>query len=881
MKTMRLSVFNGTCDLCTSNTGNLSIASWGATCPACAAQWNNYSSSCAGGTNKPCFNFNIVANGALPNSLAGLMTVATGSSSGDVYDFLSAYTSTISTCSDMVDYVINYAFTTNNDPLYGTAGVPDCPVYGGGNSTCSAACNADWSALQMLCSSTSQIQYDYNGMPGGRAAPQGTVLPIATVMTYILNGTAFGPWNNNTASGADAALLLSDASCVAASWLDGLGGISMGAPAAPPSSMPSMPGSLNITAVAATAAVNNPAPTPAGTTCLQAAALFNTSTTTGNCNQCLSDTGLAGGCAVNCANCANDINIVQSACGPTGDSTLQLTFALVSSWAQNLITVGAGNFTFGDCYIQVASTMLLPAAAACSDYLTYMVYYSQSAYMVNPNNATNNGPNCPINAADTEYPANTCPSGCAADLALLGGCTNTSPVIIPGVINALFPVAWTAFVNGSLSTMSGIQNTMKTATGASYLLGGCNSTLATYAPGVQAAGTVNILLPTALPNCSTARAVLINSTQSGACDLCSSATGIAANCFTSVSGDSDCTQCGVQFDAYTAVCNDTYNDIGNIMAQNLLSTSAGGTTGDCYDFFNQLAQSLLVPAPASTPAAASFSTDICSDAWDSIVQYSETVLNDPLNAAAAGPNCPTQAGSTCSIACNNDLALLNSSCTSTSVVQWAGFGVPGGVAPAGANVSIATAWLYFVNGTATAPIGNFGKNGSAPFALSNCSLPSFAPATGPGSAATMAPVTVTGTFSLNLGSVTPAQLYAANAGKLENAIGSSLGVSGSAITINWAALGVTLAGRHLLAAVTSISYTATVTAAQQTAVTASATTLASNPTAVLGSTLTAISNSANLTTITATPAGAASAASSFMPAIAVAMAAVATVATLM
>ena len=228
---MRQSAFNGACDACTSNTGNSSIASWGpfsTNCTTCAAQWNNYTASCAGGANKPCFNFNVVANGATQGSLANQLTTSTGAALGDVYDFFSTYTTLISTCSDMVDYVVNYAFTVANDPL-NTPAVPDCPVVGGANQTCSTACNADWTILQALCTPGSTIQYDNNGMPNGQAAPLNTFLPVATVMSYILNGTAFGPGNNDTATGVDAALALSDPSCVASSWITSFA--STGAPA--------------------------------------------------------------------------------------------------------------------------------------------------------------------------------------------------------------------------------------------------------------------------------------------------------------------------------------------------------------------------------------------------------------------------------------------------------------------------------------------------------------------------------------------------------------------------------------------------------------------------------------------------------------------------
>jgi hypothetical protein len=307
---MRTSAFGGACDACASNSGNSSIASWSGnstSCATCAVQWNNYSSSCAGGSNKPCFNFNTIANGAAPGSLTSLMTVAAGASSGDVYDFFSTYTSLISTCSDMVDYVVNYAFTMANDPLNAPA-VPDCPVVGGANLTCSMACNADWTILQALCTPGSTIQYDNNGMPNGLAAPQNTFLPVATVMSFILNGTAFGPGNNNNAIGVDAALALSDPSCVASSWITSFA--STGAPATVSMSaaMPPVPAAIAV-AVAATLgagnAVANTPPAPAGTpvvtappantvavapapatmTCAQAAAAFTISSNTGNCAQ--------------------------------------------------------------------------------------------------------------------------------------------------------------------------------------------------------------------------------------------------------------------------------------------------------------------------------------------------------------------------------------------------------------------------------------------------------------------------------------------------------------------------------------------------------------------------------------------------------------------
>jgi hypothetical protein len=157
-------------------------------------------------------------------------------------------------------------------------------------------------------------------------------------------------------------------------------------------------------------------------------------------------------------------------------------------------------------------------------------------------------------------------------------------------------------------------------------------------------------------------------------------------------------------------------------------------------------------------------------------------------------------------------------------VQWAGFGygfAANGsaiVAPAGTNVSILTAWLLFTNGTATAPIGNTvlasGKAAAVPFTLDTCILPSWAPTNGTGSLAGMQPANVTGNFSINLGSTTLTQLYAANAnGNIEAAIAASLGVATNAVTINWPQLiAAAAAGRRHLLASTTIPYTVKTTA---------------------------------------------------------------------
>ena len=825
-KAMRLSAYNGSCDLCASNTGNSSLASWSTNstnCAACAQTWQNYSAACSGGANKACFNFDVIANGNL-KSIANLLTQSTAvpSGAGDVYDFFSQYTNAIATCSDAFDYLAGYALTTNNDPLF-PAGVTgsDCPVQGASNLTCSAACNNDWYLLADLCQTQTVIQYDNNGLPGPNgvsvAAPPDTFITIELALQYLLNGTAMGPYNNNTLTGSgDAPYVLTDASCVASNWFttftDGTTGIGLSTSSDASTPIPTTVLGINTTAMVAK-------PAPASTTCLQAAAIMNTSVAPGgSCDACLSDTGSAGGCFANCPLCASVFTTYIDACGATGDNTLQPTFALASYWAGQLQTV-AGNFANGDCYLNMVEQIMMPLAAVCSDYVASLALSSLTIFQSNPNpnnsSLTINGPNCPTTASDSAYAPGTCPAACGADLALFGGCQRTSTVSIPllNVNNVPFPTAWAQLVNGSM----GVVNSAKT-TNAAFNLTGCASILATYAPGVLANGAVNASLPTAAPNCSAARATLLASTNNGACDQCSSNTGNPTNCFTDAAGDPDCLQCGVQYDQYTNACNETYNDIGNIFAFNLQQTTAAGNLGDCFDYFNQAAQSLI--------GTAGFDTDNCTDTWDSIVQYSETLYNDPAD-DTAGPNCNVVAGSSCPASCQADLAQLNTFCTTTSIVQWAGFGYTAAngstiVAPAGTNVTIATAWQLFVNGTATYPIGNTIVKGvatSVPFALAACTLPSWAPTTGPGSVAGMTATTVTGSFSINLGSTTIAQLYAANAANntIETAIAASLGVPAMAVTINWKQL-LAAAGRRLLAT-TTIPYTVTTTVSTAAALT--------------------------------------------------------------
>ena len=529
----------------------------------------------------------MIADGSNPVSLASLMTTASGVAGGDVYDFLSGFTSLIATCSDAVDYVVNYALTTAYDPATPVTGSV-CPTSKSTNTTCSADCNAAWTLIQYYCAPGAPVQYDLNGLSGSTIAPVNTFLPIEVVVNLIINGTAFGPYNDDYAgngSSTNLPLVLSDASCVASPWLgqvlpDGSTSIDLSGPSSP--LPPQANGAPPLVAAAPPAAVGTDA--APSLTCAQAAAAMNTSTATGNCFQCTSDTGNPLACLSSCPACAQDFAALQSACGATGDNTLQLTYNLVANvWADNLLQV-AGNFTFGDCYIH-AMQLAEPLAATCSDYFDYMVSYSQTNIWVNPNNSSQMGPACPTTASDSLYAPGTCPTACQADLANLANCNAASQVVLPNGSTQNFAAAWQQFVSGGYAANDPFYNTFTGNGTAAYALSGCNSFLTTTVPGALPSGSVNnTVLPVTAPNCSTAKATLVASTLNGACDKCSSATGNPNNCFTSVSGDPNCNLCGAQFDAYTAVCNETYADIGETMVANLRSTTAGG---DCFDMFNR------------------------------------------------------------------------------------------------------------------------------------------------------------------------------------------------------------------------------------------------------------------------------------------------------
>ena len=291
-----------------------------------------------------------------------------------MYDFFSGFTSLIGSCSDAVDYVVNYALTTAYDSVNGSPSTV-CPTSKSTNTTCSAACNNAWNLIQYYCAPGAPVQYDFNGLPGGAPAPVNTFIPIEVVVNYILNGTAFAPNNDDylgTNSGAQALpLVVSDVSCVVSAWLgqvlpDGSTSIDLGA-GTPPTLTPNANGAPPLVAAQPPAVGTDAAPPM---TCLNAAVAMNASTSSGNCALCLSDTGSPAGCAAKCPACGADFANLQNACGATGDSTLQLTYNLMANvWADNLLQV-VGNFTLGDCYV-LAMTLAEPLAATCSDFFDW------------------------------------------------------------------------------------------------------------------------------------------------------------------------------------------------------------------------------------------------------------------------------------------------------------------------------------------------------------------------------------------------------------------------------------------------------------------------------------------------------------------------------
>ena len=227
----------------------------------------------------------MIADGSNPTSLASLMTLANGSVvGGDVYDFLSGFTSLIGSCSDAVDYVVNYALSTAYDPATGGTGSV-CPTSKiTSNTTCSAACNSAWNLIQYYCVPGAPVQYDFNGMPDGTLAPVNTFLPIETVVNMILNGTAFGPNNDDYAGTGvqNLPLALGDASCVVSAWMgqvlpDGSTSIDLNgpAPSVPPGNANGAPALVTQAPVAA-----GPTGAPA-MTCSQAASAMNLSTASG------------------------------------------------------------------------------------------------------------------------------------------------------------------------------------------------------------------------------------------------------------------------------------------------------------------------------------------------------------------------------------------------------------------------------------------------------------------------------------------------------------------------------------------------------------------------------------------------------------------------
>jgi hypothetical protein len=232
--------------------------------------------------------------------------------------------------------------------------------------------------------------------------------------------------------------------------------------------------------------------------------------------------------------------------------------------------------------------------------------------------------------------------------------------------------------------------------------------------------------------------------------------------------------------------------VGNTWAA-ALATAAGGAgltvaNADCFDLISQQSRSLV---------------GSCSDAFDLLVQYSETNINDPPG-AAAGPNCVPTANA-CSTACAADLALLNSKCSAGSVtVAWAGNGLPAGAAPV-STVTAAAAWSYFTSGVyATTAGGNAANAASVALPLTGCTVPTFAAGV----------TTVTGNVSLT--GVTAANSATWNANNvMEATLAPLLGVPASSIVTYPA--GYTPAGRRsLLAAASSITVIYSVAAVSAT-----------------------------------------------------------------
>ena len=190
--------------------------------------------------------------------------------------------------------------------------------------------------------------------------------------------------------------------------------------------------------------------------------------------------------------------------------------------------------------------------------------------------------------------------------------------------------------------------------------------------------------PPVTASCAAATANLLASSNTGNCDACMSNTGFPTNCL------AQCPACAYDWNSYLAACplsNISYSFVANTIAGNVQNVSGGNGSlasifgGDCYDFFSAYSYGLV---------------QVCSDAMDYVISYSETMGNDPLT-QPQGPNCPTDATDTvqtangrCPAACQSDLSLISSLCNQQSVVAWGGpstgnnpYGIPSAVTTSG------------------------------------------------------------------------------------------------------------------------------------------------------------------------------------------------------
>ena len=576
-----------------------------------------------------------------------------------------------------------------------------------------------------------------------------------------------------------------------------------------------------------------------------------TSTTSGQCDLCASNTGNASAFLTNnstaCAGCATAWNTYVTQCSGGSNKACFNYYQISSSQnpssyanlvqqstgvnGSNTLTGGGDVFDFFSQYYVGAQSSTI----SCSDLFDYMFGYAET--LNNDPPAAAPGPNCPVVGSNTT----TCSAGCNAELAIVYARCKASDLVqydgngFPN--NTVAPVgtfvtaqqAWTWFLNGT--AMGPNNNNLGLANGGAVNAtdGAVNLTTCSVS-GWTSFATLPDYTASGL-TCQAAIAAFTTSANSTNCDACLSNAGIPQACM------SNCPACGCDYNNTLTACASTpaasglnYSLVGNTWAP-ALATAAGGASlyvsnADGYDLVSQWSRSVV---------------GSCSDAFDLLVQYSETNINDPPG-ASAGPNCAPTA-TTCSAACAADLALLGSKCTAgNATVAWTGNGLPTGAVPV-ANVTAAAAWSYFTSGVYAYTAGGNAANGaSVPLPLTGCTTPTF----------TAGVTTVTG--NVTLVGVTSATYATWNAGNaMEAALAPLLGVpAGSIITYP----APTPAGRRsLLAAATSVTVVYSVAAASTAQATAVTTAKAAITPTALATGLTAAG--ANMTSVTLSAVGAA------------------------